>query len=310
MFLHALLRHARAGVLALVLAGCGREDDPAGGAGDRVAPGPASAVPEGLLAGPVPGSLLLPVPSDTSIRQAAMLASVQRGRAILAATRDSLPEHVGNDLRCTSCHLDDGRRANAMPWVGVYGRFPQYRSREAVVFRLEDRINGCLRRSMNGAALPLEHPAMRDMVAYMSFISRGVAVGGTVPGQGLPPLDTTLVADGTRGEALYAARCATCHGADGEGTTAAPPVWGDRSFNVGAGLSRLRTAAAFIRHNMPYDQPGSLTDQQAFDVAAWMITRPRPDFAGKELDWPNGDAPPDAAYRTLGAERAAASRRE
>lgn len=254
------------------------------------------------------GVALYAVPDEGEIRDSALLASVRRGRAILAATSDSLPDHVSARMACTSCHLDDGRRAGAMPWVGVYGRFPQYRSREAVVFRLEDRINGCMRRSMNGSPLPLEHPAMRDMVAYMSYLSRGVPGGQQVEGQGLRRLEPVLVGDETRGEALYAERCAVCHGANGEGTAVAPPLWGEGSFNVGAGMARLRTAAAFIRANMPFDRPGSLTDQEAFDVAAWMISRPRPDFAGKELDWPKGDAPPDAAYETLGKQRAAATR--
>ena len=81
-------------------------------------------------------------------------------------------------------------------------------------------------------------------------------------------------------------------------TVIAPPLWGPQSFNVGAGMARLRTAAAFIRHNMPFDRPGSLTDQQAIDVAAYVVAQPRPDFAGKERDWPEGGAPPDVAYQT------------
>jgi thiosulfate dehydrogenase len=251
---------------------------------------------------------LLPVPAESTVKDSALLAAIRRGRAILTATRDSLPANVGNDLRCTSCHLDDGRRAGAIPLVGVYASFPQYRSREGTVIGLEDRINGCLRRSMNGRALPLGHPALRDMVAYLAFVSRGVPVGGRVAGQGVPAIEPPLAGDSARGRARYAAACARCHGADGSGRQGvAPPLWGPRSFNVGAGLARLRTAAAFIKHNMPYDRPGTLTDQEAFDVAAWVVTRPRPDFPGKERDWPHGDAPPDAAYPTLAGRHAAAA---
>jgi thiosulfate dehydrogenase len=61
-------------------------------------------------------------------------------------------------------------------------------------------------------------------------------------------------------------------------------------------MARVGTAAAFIRATMPFDQPGSLSDQESFDVAAYMNARARPDFAGKERDWPNGDPPPDVAY--------------
>lgn len=231
--------------------------------------------------------------------------SIERGRAIMLATAESLPGNVGNVLRCTSCHLDEGRRQHAMPWTGVYSRFPQYRSRSGAVITMEDRVNGCLLRSMNGRALPDGSQAMRDMVAYMSYLSTGVAVGDTVPGQSMPRLDP-LEPDTARGRELYAARCVSCHGVDGNGTVNATPLWGDRSYNIGAGMARLRTAAAFIHANMPYGD-ATLTPQQAYDVAAYVNSHARPDLPGKENDWPNGDAPPDAAYQTR-AQRAAGSR--
>jgi thiosulfate dehydrogenase len=120
-----------------------------------------------------------------------------------------------------------------------------------------------------------------------------------------------LSGDTARGRAIFASICAQCHGANGNGGTfigPVPPLWGERSFNIGAGMARLRTLAAFVRHNMPFNQPGTLSDQQAFDVAAYVISRPRPDLAGKEKDWPNGDPPPDVAYPTDAAARKATAR--
>jgi thiosulfate dehydrogenase len=222
--------------------------------------------------------------------------SVRRGLAILTSTRDSLPLHVGNGLRCTSCHLNDGRQANAIPWIGVTARYPQYRSRRGTVSTIEDRINGCFERSMNGSALPVDSRDMRDMVAYMTYLSRGAPARGAVPGQGLPTM-TPLAPDTMRGALVFTERCVACHGPQGSGTPRAPAVWGPQSYNIGAGMARLRTAASFIRHNMPFDN-ATLTDQQAFDVAAYINSRPRPDFPGKEKDWPRGDAPPDVPYST------------
>lgn len=227
-------------------------------------------------------------------------ASIRRGRALVINTRDSLPDHVGNRLRCTSCHLDGGTRPDAMPLTGVWARFPQYRPRSGIVERMEDRINDCFRRSMNGKALEVESAEMRDMIAWFGWISQDVPVGGTVPGQGMPavaPHDP----DPASGAQLYTAECARCHGGEGEGTIIAPPVWGDSSYNIGAGMARLRTLAAFLRRNMPYDRPGTLTDQQAYDLAAYVNGQPRPDYPGKELDWPFGDPPPDVAYPTHAA---------
>lgn len=245
------------------------------------------------------------VPADSEIPHGVLGASVRRGRALLAATRDSLPGHVGNALRCTSCHLDDGRRANAIPWVGVYARFPQYRTRNAMTNLLEDRINDCFERSLDGKPLRFDSQEMRDIVAYMGFLSRGVPVGSDLPGQGLPTM-TPLESDTARGAQVYAASCASCHGARGEGTRVAPPLWGPESYNIGAGMARLRTAASFIKSNMPFGNP-NLTDQQAFDVAAYINARPRPDLPGKENDWPRGDAPPDVAYPTRAATAKARS---
>ncbi|HKG95690.1 MAG TPA: c-type cytochrome [Gemmatimonadaceae bacterium] len=243
------------------------------------------------------------VPADSELRDSAVRASALRGRAIARATRESLPEHVGNALRCVSCHPDDGTRAGAMPWVGVYARFPQYRSRSGRVITLEDRINDCFERSMNGRALAPRGRDVADMVAYMAFLSVGVPQGAAMTGQGIPAITPPLAGDTLRARAAYAAECARCHGADGLGGVA-PPLWGPQSYNVGAGMSRVRTAAAFIRHAMPFDRPGTLTDQQAFDLAALINARPRPDFPGKENDWPLGDPPPDVAYPTTAAVKA------
>ena len=235
-------------------------------------------------------------PADSLIPAGPLGVSIRRGRALLAATRDSLPAHVGNKLRCVSCHLDDGRRQNGS-WVGVYVRYPQYRPRSATVETIEYRVNDCFRRSMNGVALPSDGPDMRDIVTYFWFLSRDVPVAPVPPSNRLAKW-AGLVPDTAAGARVYGATCAKCHGPAGEGTAVAPPLWGPQSYNIGAGMSRLRTAAAFIRDNMPFDQPGTLTDQQAIDAAAFVDAQPRPDFPDKIHDWPNGDAPPDVAYPT------------
>lgn len=222
--------------------------------------------------------------------------AVRRGRALLTATRDSLPSHVGNKLRCTSCHLDEGRRETGT-WIGAFARYPQYRARSGQVETIEYRVNDCFRRSMNGTALDPAGGDMRDIVAYLAFLSQGVKVGPPGPNTRLQKW-AAFRADSAAGAQVFAASCAKCHGAGGEGTAVAPPVWGSASYNVGAGMSRLRTAAEFISRNMPFDAPGTLRDSDAFNVAAYINTHPRPDFAGKENDWPKGDPPPDVAYPT------------
>jgi thiosulfate dehydrogenase len=251
-----------------------------------------------------PRSPALAAPGDSEIPHDAFGAAVRRGLALLTATRDSLPGHVGNALRCTSCHLDAGRRASGS-WIGSFAHFPQYRSRRGAVEVIEDRVNDCFRRSLNGTPLAADGPDMRDIVAYLAFLSWRASVGLPQPNARLQRF-AALQPDTLAGRETFRTLCAGCHGAAGEGTVSAPPVWGPRSFNIGAGMARVRTAASFIRDNMPFDRPGSLTDQQAFDVAEYVVAQPRPNLPGKEYDWPNGDPPPDVAYSTLAASRKAA----
>jgi thiosulfate dehydrogenase len=238
------------------------------------------------------------IPSESELTDTVFRASALRGRAILLATRDSLPRHVGNSLRCASCHLDGGLRRDALPWVGAYARFPQYRARSGKVDLIEDRINDCFERSMNGRRLDPAGKDMRDIVAYFAFLSTGVPVGVPMDGQGFPRL-TPLKGDLARGAAVFSSTCARCHGAGGQGTALAPPLWGARSYNMGAGMAHINTAASFIHGFMPIDRAVKLTPQAAFDVATYINTRPRPGFPGRARDWPRGGKPPDADYHIL-----------
>jgi thiosulfate dehydrogenase len=228
-----------------------------------------------------------------------MGASSRRGLALLEHTPDSLPVYVGGKLRCTSCHLEKGLRPNAAPLIGAYTRYPRYVERAGAVVPIEDRVNYCFTRSLAGRALPARSREMVDIVASLAFLSRGVSPGDTVAGEGMPKMPP-LTGDSARGRELFASTCARCHGPDGAGIAAIPALWGPRSYSIGASMARVERAASFVRHNMPLDRPGTLTDQQAYDVAVYVNAYPRPDLPGKGLDWPNGDAPADVPYTTKG----------
>jgi thiosulfate dehydrogenase len=225
--------------------------------------------------------------------------SIRRGLALLTATHDSLPRFAPSALRCASCHLNAGRRLGAVPLYGSYGRYPQFNTRAGGVVTIEDRVNYCFTRSLAGWRLPDESSEMRDIVAYLAFLSRGIPAGADPAETLLKPLIAGH-GDSTRGVALFAASCARCHGPDAAGTALAPPLWGRRSFSIAASMAREERAAAFIKRNMPLDKPGTLSDQQAFDIAAYITSLPRTDLPGKELDYPAGKAPADVPYRTTG----------
>lgn len=264
------------------------------------APAPVTAAP--VPPAPVAASASWTAPDPATIPEGELGDAIREGRRLLTTTRDALPEHVGNGLNCTSCHLQGGTVPNAGPWVGITGVFPEYRARNDQVNVLQDRINDCFERSMNGAALPPDSPEMTAIVAYMAWLSQGVPAGVPVEGRGFERIADPPTPDPARGEQLYAQKCVACHGAEGQGLDAPdgayafPALWGERSYNLGAGMARLDTAAAFVRWNMPLGQGGTLSDQEAYDVAAYFIHQPRPDFAGKAQDWPAGGKPRDARY--------------
>src|SRR5688500_10493511 len=176
------------------------------------------------------------VPQEREIADSVTLASVRRARALFRNTRDSLPSNVRANLSCANCHMNDGTERDAMPMVGAYARFPQYRARSARVDRIENRINDCFERSMNGSPLEWDGADMRDMVVCLSFLSTGFALGVQIERQVTPPLDPIEV-DTARGREVFATRCVACHGIDGHGTLAGPPLWGPKSYNVGAGMA-------------------------------------------------------------------------
>lgn len=244
---------------------------------------------------------------------------VRRGRALTVETyahigpevADPAMRYAGNNLACQSCHLDAGTKAFGLPFVGVFGDFPQYRPREGVVGSIEDRVNGCMARSMNGRVLPYDGPEMRAYLAYIKFVSTSRPVNAVTRGRssGTMP-ELSRPADPVRGAAVYADACAACHGADGLGQRRGvvgdaqgyelPPLWGPDSFNDGAGMSRLISAANFVHTNMPlgttWDAP-ALPPEDAWDVAAYVASQPRPHYAGLELDFPiRTQKPVDAAY--------------
>ena len=241
-------------------------------------------------------------PREADIPADSMGASIRRGLYLLRHSPESLPAYATSNLRCTSCHQDDGIRATAGPLTGSHARFPKYMARSGAVIALADRVNYCFTRSLAGNAIPVESREMTDILAYLAFISRDIPVGTKIAGaDGLVPMPERLDGDATRGKALYTEKtCVTCHGADGEGLGPLPPLWGAKSYSIGASMARVERAASFIKHNMPQTAPGTLTAQEAFDLAAYINGQPRPDSPGKELDFPFGGAPIDTPYDTKG----------
>ena len=208
--------------------------------------------------------------------------------------------YTGNYLTCNNCHLDAGQKKGAGSFIGITRRFPQFRGRENKIGTLEERINGCMERSMNGRPLPSGSPILEAMIAYMEWLSEDVPKEISASFKGFPSINIpNEEADPILGKTLYQANCQVCHSENGIGLKRNgdspegylyPPLAGPDSFNDGAGMNRVLTAARFIKGNMPLGatvESPKLTDQQAYHIAAFINSLERPSKQNKENDFPD-----------------------
>ena len=240
---------------------------------------------------------------NVSFDNPATTEQVAYGRKLIMETADYLGPntsnpYAGNNLDCNSCHLDGGSKPFAAPFVTVPSQFPQFRSRENKEGTIQERINGCMQRSMNGKPLPVDSEEMEAMVAYMEWLSLNKPRGEKVAGNKFLKVDyPDRAVDLKHGEKVYAQHCTTCHQANGQGQRNAgsntylyPPLWGPDSYNHGAGMHRVLTAAQFIKGNMPLgttaDEP-LLSDEEAYDVAGYINSFDRPLKSNPEADFPD-----------------------
>jgi thiosulfate dehydrogenase len=304
----------RCGLLALfsLLAAC----DPAATSGG--APAPAGGEPPAAAAGVPPaaqttaeekpkdkakdGLVDWTPPDHATIPEGPLGDSVKRGLDLFTHTSERLPDYTPTTLNCSSCHLDAGRKPYAAPVVGSYARFPKYMPRTEAVITMQERVNHCMTRSMAGIRLPADSQEMVDLVNYIAWLSKDIPVGSHITAQDLPTLPR-LEGDAANGERLFGEKCVACHQKDGGGIPGAfPALWGPRSYSIGASMARHERAASFIKMFMPQTAPGTLSDQEAYDLAAFVNSHPRPDSPNKENDWPAGGAPYDVPYATKGHE--------
>jgi thiosulfate dehydrogenase len=249
------------------------------------------------------------VPEIGALPRDAHGLQVREGRDLVTATYayigpnvpDPSKRYAGNNLACSNCHLEAGTKKFGLPLFGLYNDFPQYSARSGGEISIEDRINSCMTRSMNGRPLSHDAPEMQAIVAYIKFLSTGVARNQRVPGLGTGQMpELRRAAAPARGEPHYLRNCAACHNTDGSGVRGSiagsdlgyvmPPLWGRDTFNDGAGMARIINLANFIHFNMPhgadYLNPQVSVDD-AWDIAAFVLSHPRPHLAGTEHDFPN-----------------------
>jgi len=211
--------------------------------------------------------------------------------------------NITNGMDCQNCHLDAGSRSFAGCFSAVASTYPRYRDRSGRVESIEFRVNDCMMRSLNGKPIDSTGKEMQAMVAYLKWIGKDVDKNKKPRGAGLEDLAfLNRAADPEAGRKTFLSRCTSCHGTNGEGLLnhdssfyLYPPLWGPHSYNVSAGLYRISRLASFVKNNMPYglashDAP-QLSDEEAWDVAAFIVSQQRPEKFFAE-DWPKKETKP------------------
>jgi thiosulfate dehydrogenase len=250
---------------------------------------------------------------DSTLPSSPHTERIRQGFRLFMETPIQAPRFTGNNLSCGNCHLNAGQRELALPLVGVAASFPEYNNRAARQFTLEDRIVGCFMRSENAPGANVETRAFPDtaseeiiaLATYITWLSDGIPPAdvrqwrkhNVIPAAGSIPVERL---NPKRGEELFQRHCTSCHGSEGQGNEIgdkkAGPLWGPSSWNDGAGAARIYTLAGFIRYAMPYLNPGSLTDEEAQQIAAFIDAKPRPEYPFKDQDYRVAPVPPDAVY--------------
>ncbi|MEN9497736.1 MAG: hypothetical protein RL750_635 [Bacteroidota bacterium] len=205
---------------------------------------------------------------------------------------------ISNGMNCQNCHLQAGKRLDGNNYSAVFSTYPKFRDRSGSMETIYKRVSDCFERSLNGIAPDSNSREYQAIYAYIKWLGKDVPKDAKPKGSGIPKLKyLDRAADPAKGKIVYQNQCQSCHGADGQGQLNLagneyeyPPLWGDNSYNVSAGLFRLSNMAGYVYTNMPFNQamPGNpkLSVEESWDVSAYVNSMPRPQKKFSE-DWPN-----------------------
>lgn len=246
-------------------------------------------------------------PELTAIADQEMSSLVAYGQDLIAHTAKYLGPQgsvrkASNGMNCQNCHLAAGTRVWGNNYGSVASLYPKFRARSGAVEDIYKRVNDCMERSLNGQPLDTLSREMQAIKAYINFLGSNVEKGKKANGSGLKEITfLNRAADPEKGKLVYVAQCQSCHQANGEGLRQQdgkeylyPPLWGSHSYNDAAGLYRLSNFAKYVKYNMPLGvthQNTILTDEQSWDVAAFVNSAPRP-HKPVPGDWPDRSKKP------------------
>lgn len=266
-----------------------------------------NAIPQAIAELPVVKALADPTsmwgaPDWSSVDSEPNASDIKYGKELVANTSEYLgPEGkvkaISNGMNCQNCHLQAGTVPLGNNYGAVAATYPKMRARSGTEEDIQKRINDCFERSLNGQPLSRDSKEMIAMAAYINWLGKDVPKGEIPVGSGIyevPAMDRA--ADPLKGKLVYDNQCQSCHASDGQGMSKPdgkgyiyPPLWGENSYNHGAGLYRLSRFAGYVKANMPlgatFERP-MISDEEAWDVAAYVnsMDRPKKDLS---KDWPD-----------------------
>lgn len=247
-------------------------------------------------------------PNESSLTNEANRDAILYGKDLIIhtseyfGTQGKIFKSSTNGMNCQNCHLEAGTKIYGNNYGAVASTYPKYRARSGAMENIYKRVNDCFERSLNGKALDTNSKEMKSIVAYINWLGKDVQKGKKPEGSGFKEISyLDRAANSDSGKLVYAQKCQSCHQANGEGIMNSgktaysyPPLWGEQSYNNGAGLYRLSNFAKFIKSNMPLGTTHTnmqLTDEEAWDVAAFVNSQPRPQKDLKK-DWPKMEEKP------------------
>lgn len=245
-------------------------------------------------------------PDISTLGNAETDKQIKYGRELIANTAVYLGpqgriKHISNGMNCQNCHLDAGTKLYGNNYSAVASSYPKFRARSGSTESINKRINDCIERSLNGKSIDTNSAEMQAMKAYIIWLGKDIPKGKKIRGVGIADIPyLNRKADTLSGRNVYEKKCQSCHAKHGEGLAnksggyTYPPLWGPHSYNIGAGLYRLSRLVGYVKYNMPFGvdhkQP-TLSDEEAWDVAAFINSQPRP-IKDITKDWPKLNTKP------------------
>jgi len=211
--------------------------------------------------------------------------------------------YVKSRLQCVNCHRKGkDNRAGTIHTIGTFiataTSFPAYSKRHKDVISLQNRIDGCFTRCLNGSKSVVNTKVGIAVESYITWLSTGLPIkmSSTAP---RTPSKIEMWRKNTKkfsalfkkathknylnGKRLYMKKCASCHGNDGQGRGTFPPLWGNTSYTADGSMAKLPNAATWIQDNMPLNN-AHLTDKESADITLYINAQSRPEYKGFKVE--------------------------